>query len=629
MPINNIRNFAIIAHIDHGKSTLADKLLEKTGTIAKREMKDRMMDTLELEQSRGITIKLQTARMEHIYDGEKQEFQSKEPYILNLIDTPGHVDFSYEVSRSLAASETAILLVDATQGIQAQTLTTIYKALEYELQIIPVINKIDLPSSQTDKVKANLMKAFGFSEDEILYTSGKTGEGVEELINRIIETGTPPELVENAATRLLIYDSFYSEHKGVVLLAKVVEGEITDKNTLLAIGSQTKINPVEIGYMRPALEKKTKLATGEVGYIATGLKDIKKVHVGDTLTKTTDYKNGVQQLPGYQHPKPMVFASLYPIESSEFDTFTDALEKLALNDAALTFKRENSSALGSGFLCGFLGLLHLEITQERLEKEFQVDIISTTPTVDYKVWFTTQDYSKLPTLNPNDIEEDGSFFISTSTDFPDPTLIENIQEPWVKLELITPEEYIGKLMELCTDKRGIYKNMNYLSNTGIETTNHVILEFEIPTAEIITNFFDTVKSISRGYASMDYEYITHKDADIVKVSVLINYKDSPELSFLTHKESATSRAKDLVARLLKLIPRQQFKVPIQAAIGSKVIARETIQAYRKDVTAKLYGGDVTRKKKLLEKQKKGKKRLKMFGNVEIPKEAFIGALKSS
>ncbi|MCA9385762.1 translation elongation factor 4 [Candidatus Dojkabacteria bacterium] len=630
-----IRNFAIIAHIDHGKSTLADRLLSETGTIALRDMKDRVLDTLELEQERGITIKLQTARMSYEYSGDNDSYVSKDPYILNLIDTPGHVDFSYEVSRSIASCEAAILLVDATQGIQAQTLTTVYKALEYDLEIIPAINKVDLPSAQVEKVTDELINTFGFSKEEIILTSGKSGIGVSELLNAIIERCPAPTVgveskqeLDSKPPRMMIYDSFYHEHKGVVVLVKMVDGKITEQDNLFSIGSGEKVEPIEIGYMRPIMEKQKELLAGEVGYIATGLKDIKLIHVGDTLTTEKYRKGNIEQLPGYQPPKAMVYASLFPVEANDFEEFSQSLEKLALNDAALSYQREHSLALGSGYLCGFLGLLHLEITQERLEKEFDIDLISTSPTVDYKVWLTTKDMSKVPMLSVAQQNEDDSFNVRTAGEFPDPTLIEKVEEPWVRLEVLTPDEYIGNIMELCQNHRGEYKRMEYISSEAvIEGKKHVILKYEIPTAEIITTFFDTLKSATQGYATMDYEFIGYREADIVKVGVLVNSEDAGALSFLTHRDKAERRGRDLVKKLKELIPRQQFKVPIQAAIGGKVIARETIQAYRKDVTAKLYGGDVTRKKKLLEKQKKGKKRLKSFGSVEIPKEAFLGALR--
>lgn len=633
--LNKLRNFSIIAHIDHGKSTLADRLLEHTGSIEKREMKDRILDTLDLEQERGITIKLQTARMFHTYSGDDSKYTG-EQFVLNLIDTPGHVDFSYEVSRSLASSEAAILLVDATQGIQAQTLTTVYKALENELEIIPVINKVDLPSAEVPRITEELTKTFGFTKEEIILTSAKTGLGVENLLNAVIErcpAPTPTTTEENTSLdeippKLLIYDSFYHEHKGVVVLVKVANGIVNKKDKLYSIGTEQEIEPIEIGFMTPNMIVQDKLREGEVGYIATGLKDIKALHVGDTITNLENKDNGVESLPGYQPPKPMVYATLFPVDANDFEEFSDAIEKLSLNDSALIYKRENSAALGSGFVCGFLGLLHLEITVERLEQEFNLNLISTSPTVDYKVWLTTKDMSKIPSLNVAYKNDDESFNIRTAAEFPDRSLVERVEEPWVKLEILTPEKYIGSLMELSQKHRGTYIKMEYISaDNAIQGQKHVILKYEIPTAQIITSFFDKLKSISQGYASMDYEFMEYRQGDISKVSVLINGEPAEALSFLCHTTNAVDQGKSLASKLKELIPRQNFKVPIQAAIGGKIIARETIDAYRKDVTAKLYGGDVSRKKKLLQKQKKGKKRLKMFGNVEIPKEAFLGALK--
>ncbi len=635
--LERLRNFCIIAHIDHGKSTLADRLIESTGTISEREMKDRVLDTLELERERGITIKLQTARLIHKKDGVE--------YFLNLIDTPGHVDFSYEVSRSVAASEGALLLVDATQGVQAQTLSTVYKAMEYDLKIIPVLNKVDMPSAEIERVKEEVMDTFGFSEDEIILASGKTGIGVSEILDTIVEKVPHPDKdnsliylptmessddYDQSATKALVFDSFYHEYMGAVSLVKMVSGSISRKDTLFTIGTKKKIEPVEIGYMVPSMFKGEKLEEGEVGYIATGLKDISEVHTGDTITlykENTDHKK-VTPLMGYQAPKPMVYASLFPVEASDYPEFAEALEKLALNDAALSFEKEYSQALGTGFVCGFLGLLHLEITQDRLEREFGIDLISTIPTVEFKVKLSTRDYSKLPNINTGKINEETNVAtIRTALEFPDGSLYEEVEEPWVKMEIMTPEEYIGPIMELAQKSRGVYKTTNYISRSASKT-KHAVLIYEIPTVEVITNFFDKLKSISRGYASMDYEFLEYRKSEIVKVTILLNAEEVEPLSYLAHKDKARDRGKELVSKLKDIIPKQQYKVPIQAAIGGEVIARETIQALRKDVTAKLYGGDETRKKKLLEKQKKGKKKLKQFGSIEVPKEAFIAALKT-
>ncbi|MFW5702585.1 MAG: translation elongation factor 4 [Candidatus Dojkabacteria bacterium] len=611
-----IRNFSIIAHIDHGKSTLADRMLEMTKTISERERKDRLLDTLDLEQERGITIKLNTARMLH------------NGHILNLIDTPGHVDFSYEVSRSLVASEGALLLVDATQGIQAQTLTTIYKALEHNLEIIPVINKVDLPSAETQRVVKEIEKNFGFKDEEILKVSAKTGMGVKQLLDRIVEVVPHPEIEQSKeeVTKAFIFDSFYHEHKGVIAMVKLFSGELKAREELHIINSDLDFEPIEIGYTAPALLKADSIRMGEVGYIATGLKDIRKIHPGDTITLATS--PDIDPLPGYQKPKPMVFASIYPVDADDFPELQDSLAKLALTDAALTYKKEANQALGSGFNCGFLGLLHLEIAMERLEREFDLNLISTSPSVEYLVKLTTTDYSKLPGVNTANIDSQNILHVHAASDYPDLSLIDYVQEPWAGLEILTPEEYIGEIMELSTSSRGLYKNLEYISDQMIEGKKHVLLKYEIPTREIITDFFDKLKSLTQGYASMDYETFEYRESSIAKVSIMVNGEEVDALSFLTHKSKAETEGRRVVIKLKDLIPRQQFKIALQAAIGGKVIARETIQAYRKDVTAKLYGGDITRKKKLLEKQKKGKKRMKQFGSVEIPKEAFISALKS-
>jgi GTP-binding protein LepA len=629
MDISKIRNFCIIAHIDHGKSTLADRLMQTAGLISERELKDRMLDTLDLEQERGITIKLQTARLKW------------KDFILNLIDTPGHVDFSYEVSRSVAACEGALIVVDATQGIQAQTLTTVYKALEYDLKLIPVINKVDLPNAEVEKVKAEMKETFGFKENEFILASGKTGIGAKEILDEIIQKVPPPNkhnsLIyistpeeEYNLTKALVFDAFYHEYKGVVALIKVISGKVSKTDKLFALGTKKEISPIEIGYLTPKMEAKEEILEGEVGYIATGLKDINDIHTGDTIIVKNDLSSFTEVTPleGYKAPQPMVYASLYPIEASDYDEFANAIEKLALNDAALTYQKEYSQALGSGFVCGFLGLLHLEITQERLEREYDIDLISTVPTVEFKVKLTTKDYSKVPNINTSNIDKETNIAtIRTAAEFPDGSLYSEVLEPWVKMEILTPEEYIGPVMELAQENRGIYKSMNFLTKHQ-EKNKHALLIYEIPTVEIIVNFFDKLKSITHGYASMDYTFLEYRPEDIVKVTILVNYEPVEALSFLVHRESARVRAKSMVEKLAKVIPRQQIKIPIQATIGGNVIARETIPAFRKDVTAKLYGGDVTRKKKLLEKQKQGKKKLKLIGAIEIPKEAFLAALKN-
>jgi len=627
--ITKIRNFSIIAHIDHGKSTLADRILEETGTIEPRNMKDRVLDTLDLERERGITIKLQTARMEFKYTGNKKQFQSNEPYILNLVDTPGHVDFSYEVSRSLAASDGAILLIDAGQGIQAQTLTTFFKALENDVTIIPVINKIDLPSININNIEQSIISTFGFVKENIIQTSGRTGFGVPHLLNQIIEK-VPFPIISTKETKALIFDSFFHEYKGIVALINVVSGEFKTNEQIYTIGTQTIISPVEIGYLKPMLIPTTSLKAGEVGYIATGIKNIKTIHVGDTITINKEYLSGkIDPLPGYIAPKSMVYAGLYPIEADQFEIFKIALEKLSLNDASLTYQKESSKALGSGFLCGFLGLLHMEITQERLNREFDIDIITTTPSVEYLVELSTKDLSKISNLNFANIDNKGILHVHSSTEFPDPVFITEVLEPFVNLEVISPEKYIGVIMELCQSHRGEYKSMEYLSNEIINTSKQVMIKYEIPISEIIINFFDQLKSISQGYASMDYVFLEYRKTNIVKVNIIINFEVVEALSFLSHISNAEYKGRNLVSKLSELIPRQQIPIPIQAGLGLKIFARETVRAYRKDVLAKMSGGDVTRKNKLLDKQKKGKKKAKekLIGKIRIPQDVFLKALR--
>ena len=625
-----IRNFSIIAHIDHGKSTLADRILEITDSVERRKMKERIMDTMELEQERGITIKLQTARMSWRYSAQKEELNGE--YVLNMIDTPGHVDFSYEVSRSIAACEGVVLLVDSTKGIQAQTIANFYKALENDVVIIPAISKIDLASAKVEETKSALREIFGFNEDEILLTSGKDGQGVKELLNTIVERVPFPKDVEknSSITKALIFDSFYHEHKGVVALIKVFEGTIAPEEKLYILGSKAEITPIEVGYLHPELEVCESIKEGEVGYIATGLKEIKVVYVGDTVTKYSDYQGdrNINPLHGYTPPKSMVYASLYPVDADQFSDFQEALQKLSLNDAALTFEKETSMALGSGFCCGFLGLLHLEITQERISREFGIDIISTIPSVSYKVKLSTKEIAKVKGIDITKYDKNEDIlYVRNASEFPDRSYIQYVEEPWVKLEIFTPSRFMGGVIELCKRCRGNYKNSEYLGKRG-NTEDYQILRFEIPLADIIVSFFDDLKSITSGYASMDYNFLDYRMAEIVKVTILANEESIEPLSFLSIEQDAQRRARMIVKRLKDLIPSQLFKIPIQAAIGGKIIAREDIRAQRKDVTAKLYGGDVTRKRKLLEKQKKGKQRMKMFGKVEVPKEVFLNLLKS-
>ncbi|WKZ31473.1 MAG: translation elongation factor 4 [Candidatus Dojkabacteria bacterium] len=605
-----IRNFSIIAHIDHGKSTLADRILEHTLHMKIKEKKvERVLDTLDLEQEKGITIKLQAARM------------SWKGHELNLIDTPGHVDFSYEVSRSLAACEGALLLVDAGQGIQAQTISNTRKALDLGLTLIPVINKIDIPGADIEARVQELHELLGFNEDEILKVSGKTGQGVEELLDHIIEVCPPPKGDSDAPMKALIFDSFYDEHKGVVVAIRMVDGKIGHEGEaygslnalpkLHILQKQETFIPTEIGVFAPNLEEISMLEAGEVGYIATGMKDIKYFAVGDTISTTSD----VEALPGYKTPKPNVFATFFPVESDEYEVLKVALNKLALNDAALTFADQRSNLLGSGFRCGFLGLLHMEIVQERLEREYDVNLIITAPTVEYQI-----------TKNSGE-----DIVIQTPQELPDPSEIREIREPWVQLKIFTPYKYIGVLMELCSRYRGNYINTKYLTESSSMKSldnQYITLEFDIPLASLISNFFDQMKNLSSGYASMEYELIDFFPVDLVKVAVLVHHEEVPALSFLETRDRARGRAVKLLEIMKEVIPRQQFQVPIQAAIGAKIIAREDIRAFRKDVTGKLYGGDYSRKKKLLEKQKKGKKRLKQIGQVNIPQEAFLAILKT-
>ena len=594
--MTNIRNFCIIAHIDHGKSTLADRLLEVTNTVDKRKMHAQYMDTLELEQERGITIKLQTARMHYSFRGE--------PYILNLIDTPGHVDFAYEVSRSLAACEGAILLVDATQGIEAQTLSTVMQALEHNLEIIPVLNKIDLPNADIPLRMKEIEDVLGFKQNEILTASGKTGEGIQELLEAVILKIPSPVIDTSKPLRALIFDSFYDEFKGATCVVKLIDGKITRLTKLHLLSSNISFDPVEIGYLTPNEIVSKELFSGEVGYIATGLKDLHAVGVGDTVS-VDQY---VLPLEGYKQVKPMVFAGIYPIEVDEQEEFKEAVEKLSLNDAAFTYTKESSPALGFGYRCGFLGLLHMDIIKERLDREFNASILVTSPTTEYLVKMKGKEH-----------EEKVISTFGFSFD-----KVEYIKEPWVRAEIYTPSTYIGDIMSICYKKRGEYKDTQYF---GVKESSlsRVSIVFHMPLAEIITDFFDLLKSSTQGYASMDYDIIGYEFADIVKLDVAVNYQLIEPLSLFIHASKAEEKGRQLVKELKDIIPRHLFTVPIQAMVGTKILAREDITAMKKDVTAKLYGGDISRRKKLWEKQKKGKKRMKFFGKVEIPQEAFLVA----
>jgi GTP-binding protein LepA len=603
--LDKIRNFSIIAHIDHGKSTLADRILEATSTNTRKEKNsERILDRLDLEQERGITIKLQACKM------------NWKEYELNLIDTPGHVDFSYEVSRSLAACESALLLVDASQGIQAQTLSNAKKALDLGLTLIPVLNKIDLPNINIEEREEEITALLGFKKEDIIKVSGKTGENIDKLMDAIVDRCPPPKGDSKEPLQALVFDSFYDEHRGVVVAVRIFNGQITHKNgkakELYMLQKQEGFTPTEIGIFTPDLEKVEKLDCGGVGYIATGLKDIKYFTVGDTISNKLDTK----PLSGYKVPKANVFATFFPTDTDEYEPLQTALNKLALNDAALSFTDQRSQLLGSGFRCGFLGLLHMQIIQERLEREYDVNLIITAPTVEYKI----------KTINNENLS------IQTPSELPDPSVIEEINEPWVRVEIMTPDRYMGDLMNLCEHNRGNYVTTKYLNQSTDNKIRlkeqYIIIEYDMPLAALISNFFDLLKNISSGYASMEYEFIDYFPVDLVKVEVLVNHEEISALSFLETRERARSKAVRLLEVMKDEIPRQQFAVPLQAAIGSKVIAREDVKALRKDVTSKLYGGDYSRKKKLLEKQKKGKKRLKQIGQVTIPQEAFLAILKT-
>ena len=591
-----IRNFSIIAHIDHGKTTLSDRLLEVTGTVPSRQMVDQLLDSMDLEKEKGITIKARAVRMSyHARDGQDYE--------LNLIDTPGHVDFSYEVSRSLAACEGVVLVVDAVQGIEAQTLANVYLALEHDLVIIPVVNKIDLPNAMPEQVAEEIERVIGIPKDEVILASAKEGRGVPEVLEAIVARIPPPRGQVHQPLRALVFDSHYDSYKGVVAYVRLVDGETAPRARLRVMSTEKETEALEIGCFRPEMSPVDSLAAGEVGYVATGFKEVEDCQVGDTLT---DAGNPAEEsLPGYRPAKPMVFAGLYPVESSEYQLLRDALEKLKLNDAALLYEPESSVALGFGFRCGFLGLLHMEIVQERLEREFDVDLLTTSPSVEYYV--TTTDGKSVSVDNPADLPPAGQ--------------IQQIAEPWMKISIVSPKEYIGQIMELVTSRRGEYDHMEYLDE------QRVLLTYRVPLSEILVDFYDQLKSHTRGYASLDYAFDDYRPGDLVKLDVLVNGQPVDALSLITHADRAYARGKELVEKLRKLIPRHLFEVPIQAAIGSRVIARETIAAMRKNVLAKCYGGDVTRKRKLLEKQAEGKKRMKRVGQVEIPQEAFMAVLR--
>ncbi len=591
-----IRNFSIIAHIDHGKSTLADRILELTNAVDPLKMQAQVLDSMDLERERGITIKAQAVRVEFTAsDGVT--------YDLHLIDTPGHVDFSYEVSRSLAACEGALLVVDAAQGVEAQTVANTYLAIENGLELIPVLNKVDLPGAEPDRVAAEVADLIGVDPDEILRISAKTGEGVIDVLEAVVDRIPPPEGEPEAPARALIFDSEFDQYRGVIAYVRMVDGSFRKHGKVLAMQNGTEAELDDIGFFRPVMTPVDGIGTGEVGYVITGIKDVSKLRVGDTLTNLEN--PAAEPLAGYRDVKPMVFCGLFPIDTDRYEDLRDALDKMGLNDAALSWEPETSEALGFGFRCGFLGLLHMEIVRERLEREYGLELMATSPTVRYEVHMTNGETTE----------------ISSPNQMPDPGSIDRIEEPYIRATVITPTEYVGPVMELCQSRRGTHVDMDYLSPTRVQ------IRYDLPLGEIVLDFFDVLKSSTRGYASLDYEPIGLRPSELVKVDVLLAGEKVDALSVITHKDFAYNQGKDLVARLRKTIPRQQFDIPVQAAIGANILARETVKAVRKDVTAKLYGGDVTRKNKLLQKQKAGKKRMKNVGRVEVPQEAFLAVLE--
>jgi GTP-binding protein LepA len=595
MDQSRIRNFSIIAHIDHGKSTLADRLLEVTGAVSQRDMREQLLDSMDLERERGITIKAQTVRLDYESDGGS--------YVLNLIDTPGHVDFSYEVSRSLAACEGALLLTDAVQGVQAQTLANAFLAIEAGLEIVPAVNKIDLPAAEPDAAAAELVGIIGGSAEDVTRVSAKTGSGVGDLLQRLVKEVPPPSGDPNGPLRALVFDSYFDAFRGVVCYVRVVDGEMRSGEKLRFMATAETHDAAEIGVLRPKAEAVASLGTGEVGYLITGVKEIDRIKVGDTVTLAS--RPADQALPGYEDPKPMVFSGLFPTDGEDFENLRDALEKLRLNDASFVYAPETSKALGFGFRCGFLGLLHMEIVRERLEREYDLDLVATTPSVAYRVRW------------PDGSEQE----IKSPQDMPDPGGRVSVSEPYVRAMIISPAEYVGPIIELVTARRGIVGNMTYLTPERVE------LDYELPLGEVVIDFFDQLKSRTKGYASLDYEPADYRESDLVKVDILLNGTPVDAFSAIVHRDKAAEYGKNITGRLRTLIPRQLFDVPIQAAIGGRIISRETVRARRKDVTAKCYGGDVSRKKKLLSRQKEGKKRMKMVGSVEVPPEAFVAALR--
>ena len=595
--MSKIRNFCIIAHIDHGKSTLADRLLDETGAVSEREKQDQLLDNMDLERERGITIKSHAIQMEYESGGEK--------YILNLIDTPGHVDFSYEVSRSIAACEGALLIVDAAQSVQAQTISNLYLALENDLEIIPVLNKIDLPSAKPEEVSDDIVDLLGCKESEIIRASAKTGEGIEEILKAIIERVPPPKLSDNNDLKALIFDSVYNPFRGIEIYFRVFSGKISKGQEIKFCATGKKYSADEVGTLNLKQQPKQSVGSGDVGYLITGIKNAKEIKVGDTIVDGS--YAGSDAISGFEEVKPMVFAGIYPVDSDDYEDLRSSMEKLQLNDASLVFSPESSSALGFGFRCGFLGMLHLEIIQERLEREFNMAVITTVPNVSYHAYTRKQSDEKI--------------IVNTPSDLPEPSFLDRVEEPYIKASIITKSDFVGPVMNLCIEKRGEITNQTYL------TTERVELSFDMPLAEIVFDFYDRLKSISKGYASFDYSPLGLKQSKLIRLDLLLNGNPVDALSALIHADNAYRMGKKICEKLKELIPRQQFDIPIQAAIGAKIIARETVKAVRKDVTAKCYGGDITRKRKLLENQKKGKKKMRQIGNVEIPQQAFMAVLK--
>jgi GTP-binding protein LepA len=593
---SKIRNFCIIAHIDHGKSTLADRILEYTGAVEQREMHEQLLDAMDLERERGITIKLQAVRLTYKAD-------DGEEYILNLIDTPGHVDFTYEVSRSLAACEGALLVVDAAQGVEAQTLANVYLALDNDLEILPVVNKIDLPSAEPDRVKQEIEDVIGLDASDAVLASAKSGIGIKEILEQIVQKIPPPSGDESKPIKGLIFDSHYDPYKGVIVYVRVIDGVIKPGTRIRFMATEKEFDVIEVGVFRPKMTSVEELRAGDVGYIIAGIKNVKDTRVGDTITDA--HNPTPEPLPGYRRINPMVFCGLYPIDTDDYGELREALEKLELNDASLRFEPETSQALGFGFRCGFLGLLHMEIIQERIEREFNIPLITTAPSVVFKVYLTNGDCIEID--NPSAM--------------PEQQKIDHIEEPYVKASIIVPKDFVGQIMDLCQNKRGEFVDMQYLDET------RVMLIYEIPLSEIVFDFFDQLKSRTKGYASFDYELSGYKKSNLVKLDILLNNEKIDALSFIVHRDNAYSRGKAMCEKLKDIIPRQMFEVPIQAAIGQKIIARETVKALRKNVLAKCYGGDISRKRKLLEKQKEGKKRMKQVGSIEVPQEAFMAVLK--